>query len=83
MLAKDSLKVSSELMNKSKLDEESAMNALVDKQFEIKNKEREIGLDDPNAEIEVSQVLSKREIFQAKEEKYRKSLGMSKEEFEA
>ena len=39
------------------------MNALVDKQFEIKNKEREIGLDDPNAETEVSQVLSKREIF--------------------
>ena len=66
-----------------KADEESAMNALVDKQFEIKNKEREIGLDDPNAEIEASQVLSKREIFQAKEEKYRKSLGMSKEEFEA
>ena len=66
-----------------KADEESAMNALVDKQFEIKNKEREIGLDDPNAEIEASQVLSKREIFQAKEEKYRKSLGLSKEEFEA
>ena len=56
------------------------MNALVDKQFEIKNKE--IGLVKPNAEIETSQVLSKREIFQAKEEKYRKSLGMSKEEFE-